>query len=208
MSWAGGRPLPSIAHWRRRAQGRLPRFVMDYIDGGAESEATLALNRADLDAIRLAPRVLQGIDVPDLQTELFGRRQDLPLAIAPMGLAGLVRPGGDCLLAQAAQAAGVPFVLSTAANATFDQIAAAGLPPPWFQLYVVDHEAAASQVAAARDLGCPVLMLTVDVPVGGARWRDMENGFHPGGLPSRTIVTDTLAKPAWAISQEIGRAHV
>jgi (S)-mandelate dehydrogenase len=160
--------------FRRRAQKRLPRFVFDYVDGGAEDERCLGRNQVALEAITLVPRVLRDTRVVQTSTDVFGKTWSLPMGIAPIGFAGLVRPQGDVLMARAAAAHGVPFVLSTASNSRLEAVReAAPHGVLWMQLYVMSDRAIAQQILRrARAANFDALVLTVDVPVSGMRERD------------------------------------
>ena len=193
-----------IEAWRQRARARLPRIVFDYLDGGAEAEIALADNRTALDRLSLLPRVLRDVSRPDPATDLLGFRSSMPVAIAPTGINGLLWPDGDLALAAAAAGAGVAFALSTASNASIDRVARHGGTPPWFQLYITERTLADRLVDLADAAACPVLMLTVDVPVGGLRPRDRRNGF---GLPLRwtpRLVADLVRHPRWTWSMRAG----
>ena len=119
---------------RADARRRLPRFVFDFIDGGAGDESGIRHNRAALDAQRLVPRVLTGIETPDPSVTLFGEHYAAPFAVAPMGLANLIGPGTDLALARAAVAAGIPYALSTAATTSMEALAPIAGRSLWLQL--------------------------------------------------------------------------
>jgi len=191
---------------RRQARRRLPRFAFDYVDGGAEDERCLRRNCDDLAALHLLPQVLRDTRNADTSITVFGQRWTMPSGIAPIGFAGLVRPHGDLLLARAAAAEGVPFVLSTASNDRLEAVRAAGLErnpqaQQWLQLYVMSDRAIAEQlVRRARSAGFGALVLTVDVAVSGMRERDVRNGFK---LPFRftpSTLFDLATHPAWSLS--------
>ena len=120
----------SVADFREAARARLPRSLFEYIDGGSYAEATLRRNVDDLAALALRQRVLRDVSAIDLSTTLFGQTQALPVALAPVGLAGLYARRGECQAARAAQAAGVPFTLSTVSACPIDEVAAA-TGKPW-----------------------------------------------------------------------------
>ncbi|MCR6477168.1 alpha-hydroxy-acid oxidizing protein [Variovorax sp. ZS18.2.2] len=190
---------------RRHARRRLPRFVFDYVDGGAEDEACLRRNVDDLNAVRLLPTCLRDTSHADPGIEVFGQHWAMPAGVAPIGFSGLVRPEGDLLLARAAAAAGVPFVLSTASNARLEAVRDAGLERnpaavQWMQLYVMTDRSIAEQlVRRARHAGYGALVLTVDVAVSGLRERDVRNGFR---LPFRftpSMLLDLALHPAWSL---------
>jgi (S)-mandelate dehydrogenase len=193
--------LLNVEDYRRRARSALPRLVFDYIDGGAEDERCMQRNRDALEALPLIPECLRDTSKVDIGIELFGRRWRAPFAIAPIGLAGLVRPRADALLAAAAQAAGVPFILSTASNTRIEDVRnAAPDAALWMQLYVMGERAIAERIVRrARNAGFEALVLTADVPVSGLRERDLRHGFRvPMRLTPGTVL-DMARHPAWLL---------
>lgn len=193
--------LLNFADLRAQARRRLPRFVFDYLDGAAEDERCMQRNAAALERLHLLPTCLRDTEHIDTAIEVFGERWAAPLGIAPIGLCGLVRPHGDVLLARAAAAAGLPFVLSTASNSRLEAVRdAARGAPQWLQLYVMGERAIAEQIvrrARAADYGA--LVLTVDVPVSGRRERDLRNGFALPLRPGPALAIDVLRHPRWAL---------
>ncbi|MBL0944493.1 MAG: alpha-hydroxy-acid oxidizing protein [Hydrogenophaga sp.] len=187
--------------FRARARRYLPRFVFDYVDGGAEDERCLRRNRDDLDALRLVPNCLRDTSTIDTAVEVFGRRWAHPVGVAPVGFNGLVRPQGDVLLARAAAAQGLPFVLSTASNARLEAVrAAAPEAVLWMQLYVMGERAIAEQIVRrAKAARFEALVLTVDVPVSGLRERDVRNGFRLPFRPGPRMLWDLASHPAWSL---------
>jgi L-lactate dehydrogenase (cytochrome) len=162
----------SVGDYRALAKARLPRFLFEYIDGGSYDEVTLERNVEDLKAIALRQRVLRDVSEIDLSTELFGKRWSMPVGLGPVGLSGLYARRGEVQAAKAAAAAGVPFALSTVSACSLEEVAACG-HVPWFQLYFVrDKGFAADMIDRAAAAGCGALVLTVDLPVPGARYRD------------------------------------
>ena len=192
--------MASIEDLRAAARRRMPRFAFDYFDGAAEGEAAMARNRAAFDACTLTPRVLRDVGVRDMSVELFGKRYAAPLGVAPTGLANLARAGADVMLARAAAALNLPFVLSTAATTTIEAVAAAAPDHTWFQLYMPkDRGIGYDFIDRAAASGIRVLMVTVDIAVPGRRNRDVRNGF---ALPLRwdlTMGLDLLRHPAWSL---------
>lgn len=185
--------------WRAAARAALPRFVFDYVDAAADEGLCLQRNRDDLDRVILTPRVLRDVSRLETGIEVFGRRWAQPFGIAPMGLNGLSWPGGDEVLARAAAAHGVPFVLSTASNARLEDLraqAASGIH--WMQLYVMHRGLAEGLVERAARAGYEALVLTVDVPVSGNRERDVRNGFRVPFKPSARFLFDVARHPRWA----------
>lgn len=203
--------LASVSDMRAAARRRLPRFLFEYIDGGSYAEVTKRRNVADLEAIALRQRVLRDFSAMDLSTELFGQKAALPVALGPVGLAGLYARRGECQAARAAERAGVPFALSTMAACSLGEVAAATTRPFWFQLYAVkDRGFLRAMLARARELGCPVLVFTVDLPVPGARYRDFHTGLS-GPQDWRSSLKrglQALARPRWAWDVGLhGRPH-
>ena len=190
----------SIEDLRRLARKRLPRAVFDYFDGGAEDETTLRDNRAAFERVHLAPRTLIDVERVDTRTEILGRASNLPLAISPIGAIGFGWPGADVAVARAAAAHGIPYTLSTAATASIERIAREAPGRLWFQAYVVNRpEFFARLVERARDADYEALVITVDIPVGGKRERDLRNDF---GIPFRFTprnVLDFATSPSWLL---------
>ena len=192
------RPYTSVEQYRQHAKRRLPRLVFDYVDGGAEKESTLAHNRSAIEEVRLIPRCLVDVSDRQLKSTLFDDSIDIPVVVAPTGLNGIVWPNGDIALARAAARANVPFVLSTASNATIEEVAEKAGGKLCFQLYIINRRIADDLVNRALQAGYKTLMLTVDVPVSGKRERDERNGFKvPFRLTPKTMF-DVLCHPSWA----------
>ncbi|WP_406624474.1 L-lactate dehydrogenase [Acidovorax sp. SDU_ACID1] len=197
--------LPDLSYpaatedWRRLAAKRLPRFLFDYIDGGANGERTLAANVSDLAALRLRQRVLVDVAQVDTRATLAGQPCALPLALAPIGLAGMAARRGEAQAARAAHAAGVPFTLSTVGICALDEVAAAASAPPWFQLYMLrDRGAVRALLEDAWAAGCRTLVFTVDLPLPGMRLRDVRHGMAASGArPALIRAAQVLARPGW-----------
>jgi len=182
----------SVSDYRALAKARLPRFLFEYIDGGSYDEVTLGRNVEDLKAIALRQRVLRDVSAIDLSTELFGKAWSMPVGLGPVGLSGLYARRGEVQAAKVAAAAGVPFALSTVSACSLEEVAACG-HVPWFQLYFVkDKGFAADMIDRANAAGCAALVLTVDLPVPGARYRDARAA---GGGPRRWA--ELIARPQW-----------
>ena len=186
--------------YRREARRLLPKFVFDYVDGAAEDGRCLKRNRDDLDALTLTPRVLRDTTSVDTSVDVFGARWRVPFGVAPTGLNGLVRSGGDAMLAGAAARTGGAFALSTASNMRLEDVrAAAPEGVQWMQLYVMHREMAQRIVERARRAGYQALVLTVDVPVSGNRELDMRNGFKMPFKPTARLAWDLMTHPRWAL---------
>ena len=201
----------SISDYRELARRRLPRFLFEYIDGGSYAETTLRRNVEDLQVIALRQRVLRDVSEVDLSTELFGRRASMPLALAPVGLAGMNARRGEVQAARAAAAAGVPFCLSTVSACAIEEVARGEPTPFWFQLYMIrDRAFLKDLLAQASGAGCPTLVFTVDMPVPGTRYRDYRSGLAgaSGLLGDLRRVGQAMLRPGWSWDVGLfGRPH-
>jgi len=189
----------SIADLRAIARRRLPQSVFDFIDGGAEDETTLADNRAAFERVRLVPRVLQDVSAPDLRCDIVGTSAAAPLLVAPMGSCMLGWPEADIAIARAATSLGLPYTLSTMSTTSIERMRAAVDGTLWFQLYVLkDHAFNEKLVERASRAGYETLIVTVDLPAGGKRERDLRNGIQvPMRLDWRHVVA-AVTHPHWA----------
>ena len=129
--------ISSASDYRAAARRKLPRFLFDYIDGGAYAEHTLAANTADLAAISLRQRILKNVGQLSLETELFGQKLAMPVVLSPVGLTGMYARRGEVQAAQAAAGKGVPYCLSTVSVCPIEEVASQSSAPIWFQLYVL-----------------------------------------------------------------------
>jgi len=201
----------SISDYRARARQRLPHFLFEYIDGGSYAETTLARNEADLARRALRQRVLRDVSEIGLSSELFGQRLAMPVALAPIGLAGLSARRGEVQAARAAKAHGVPFCLSTVSACPIAEVAEGLGSSFWFQLYMIrDRLFMADLLAAAREARCTTLVFTVDMPVPGSRYRDIRSGLAgaPGLAGQLRRFGQALARPGWAWDVGLwGRPH-
>jgi len=190
----------NIADLRLLAKRRLPQAIFDFFDGGAEDETTLAGNRAAFERIRLLPRVLVNVERVDTAIDLFGKPASFPMIIAPTGAVGVGRPGADVALARAAKAFGIPFTLATPATASIERIAGEAGGRLWFQLYVLkNREVRDKLVERAKAAGFEALVITVDLPVGGKRERDVRNAFSAPFRANWRNSHDMWRKPAWLL---------
>lgn len=189
----------TIADLRAAALKRLPNFVGEFLEGGAEEEATLRRNREAFDARRFRPRVLRDGSNVDLSTTILGARAALPLAIAPTGLNSMFRVGADMALARAATAAGIPFGQSAVANAKLSDIAAIPGVRQWFQVYLFGPDAVwETLVERARQSNCEALIVTVDTNLVGNREWDRRSYARPLEVSFKSRL-DVLRHPAWAL---------
>jgi len=200
--------IACVTDFRREAEKRLPRFLFDYIDGGAYAEVTLKRNVADLAEIALRQRVLVDVSKIDLRTNLFGREIAMPVGLGPVGMSGMYARRGEAQAARAAAAKGIPICLSSVSVCDLREVAAAGADPLWFQLYVIkDRAYMAELLAVAREVKCAALVFTVDLPVPGARYRDAHSGLTGTNTRWKRL-RQILAHPRWAWDVGIkGKPH-
>ena len=193
--------ITSIADLRDLARRRVPRAFFDYADSGSYEEETLRANRADLEAIKLKQRVLVDVAERSLATTVVGQKLSVPLILAPVGLLGMQHGDGEILAAQAANAAGIPFTLSTMSICSIEDVAETTRKPFWFQLYVIRDRAFSKDILdRAKAAKCNTLVLTVDLQVIGQRHRDIKNGMTvPPEIRIGNLI-DIASKPAWAWS--------
>lgn len=203
--------IASITDYREAARRRTPHFLFEYVDGGSYAEETLRRNVSDLAAIALRQRVLRDISRIDTSVTLFGTTHKLPVVLAPVGLGGLNARRGEVQAVRAANAAGVPFTLSTVAVCPIGEVAAAATAPFWFQLYMIrDRGFMKAMLAEARAAGCSALVFTVDLPVAGTRYRDMRSGLtgSPGWPGQMRRLGQALRRPRWCWDVGVmGRPH-
>lgn len=167
----------SVADYRELAKRRLPPMFFEYIDGGSYAEVTLERNVADIESLALRQRVMRDMSQLDLSVEVLGQKMAMPVGLSPVGMAGMYARRGEVQAAEAAAEVGVPFCLSTVGVCSIEEVAASG-QAPWFQLYMLkDRGYMRELLGHAKAAGCPVLVFTVDLPLPGARYRDVRSGF-------------------------------
>jgi L-lactate dehydrogenase (cytochrome) len=210
MRLSADRPLgvapATINDYRELARRRLPRQLFDYIDGGAYEEATLRANVADLEDVLLRQVVMCDVSVRDPRVEVLGQQLALPVILAPVGLGGMFAPRAEVQAARAAEAKGIPFTESTVSICSIEEVAKATTRPPWFQLYVMrDRGYAEDLMARAQAVGSPVLLLTIDLAVVGARHRDTRNALGPAGRWANVRrALDIASHPRWVRTTALG----
>jgi L-lactate dehydrogenase (cytochrome) len=201
----------SVPDYRLLAKKRVPHFLFEYLDGGSYAEVTKERNRTDLEELALRQRVLRDVSDIDTSVELFGRTYDMPVALAPVGLAGMYARRGELQAVRAAEAAGVPFALSTVGVCPIGEVAEVATEPFWFQLYMIrDREFMRDMLALAHEAKCSALIFTVDMPVPGSRYRDYRSGLAGENWLSGNIrrVSQAMLRPRWAWDVGLfGRPH-
>ncbi|MCU1574298.1 MAG: alpha-hydroxy-acid oxidizing enzyme [Micrococcaceae bacterium] len=193
------RRASTIWDLREMAKRRTPQAPFDYTDGAAEAEITLRRAREAFQDIEFRPGILRDVSSVDLRTPVLGRESALPFGIAPTGFTRMMQSEGEYAGSQAAEAAGIPYTLSTMGTASIEDVAvAAPNGRNWFQLYLwTDRERSLALIERAAKAGNDTLMVTVDTAVAGARLRDVRNGMTiPPALTLKTVL-DASYRPAW-----------
>jgi len=194
--------------YRNAAKKKLPPFLFHYIDGGSYSERTLTRNVEDLADIALKQRVLNNMSELSLGTEIFGEKLALPIVLAPVGLTGMYARRGEVQAAKAAENKGIPFTMSTVSVCPIEEVAPEIKRPMWFQLYVLkDRGFMKNVLERAKTAGVTTLVFTVDMPIPGARYRDMHSGMSGPFAASRRIL-QAMRHPHWAFDVGLlGKPH-
>ncbi|MGA8841446.1 MAG: alpha-hydroxy acid oxidase [Candidatus Aquilonibacter sp.] len=200
------RKATSIDDLRTLAQRRVPRAFFQYADHGSYTQSTLRANRTDLEAMHLRQRIGIAMETRDLSTTIAGEESSLPFAFAPIGLCGMQHGDGEILACRAAQAAGIPFCLSTMSICSIEDVAQAVAKPFWFQLYVMrDRGFVRDLIARAVAAKCSALMVTMDLTMLGQRHCDVKNGLSVPLEITLPNLLDVATKPAWALSVARGK---
>jgi L-lactate dehydrogenase (cytochrome) len=200
--------ISSASDYREAARRKLPRFLFDYIDGGAYAEHTLRANSADLTGISLRQRILKNVETLSLETTLFDQKLAMPIILAPVGLTGMFARRGEVQAVKAAQNKGIPLCLSTVSVCSIEEVSAQSEQSIWFQLYVLkDRGFMRNALERAKAAGVKNLVFTVDMPTPGARYRDAHSGMS-GPFASSRRMLQAMTKPDWAFNVGVmGRPH-
>lgn len=200
--------ISSANDFREAARRRVPRFLFDYADGGANAEETLRRNVSDLAGVALRQRVLKDVASIDLKTTLFGQEIALPVALGPVGISGMYARRGEVQAARAAATTGIPTCLSTVSICSIEEVARSA-DPFWFQLYVIrDRAFMRDLIARAKAAGARALVFTVDMPVPGSRYRDAHAGMSGPYAPLRRAL-QAIGRPRWSWDVGLrGRPHM
>ncbi|WP_283184582.1 FMN-dependent L-lactate dehydrogenase LldD [Pseudomonas svalbardensis] len=200
--------ISSASDYREAARRKLPRFLFDYIDGGAYAEHTLRANSADLTGISLRQRILKNVETLSLETTLFDQPLSMPIILAPVGLTGMFARRGEVQAVKAAENKGIPLCLSTVSVCSIEEVSAQSQQSIWFQLYVLkDRGFMKNALERAKAAGVKNLVFTVDMPTPGARYRDAHSGMS-GPFASSRRMLQAMTKPDWAFNVGVmGRPH-
>jgi len=200
--------ITCIEDLRAIARKRVPRMFLDYVEAGSWTEGTLRANHADFAPIRLRQRVAVNLEGRTLASRMIGEEVKMPVALAPVGLCGMVHADGEILAARAAEKFGVPFTLSTMSICSIEDVAAATTRPFWFQLYVMrDRDFAERLIDRAKAAKCSALMLTLDLQILGQRHLDLKNGLTAPPKPTLANLANLLTKPHWLLGMAGTRRH-
>lgn len=190
--------ISASTDYRVAAKRKLPPFLFHYVDGGAYAEYTLRRNVDDLASLALRQRVLRNMSELSLETQLFGETLSMPVALAPVGLTGMLARRGEVQAARAADKKGIPLTLSTVSVCPIEEVAPAIKRPMWFQLYVLkDRGFMKNALERAKAAGVTTLVFTVDMPTPGARYRDAHSGMSGPNASMRRML-QAMTHPLWA----------
>src|SRR5690606_31212238 len=191
---------PSVADLKRKAKKRIPKFAFDYLEGGCNDELNVWRNKEDLKEVLLMPQYLRKHNGVDMRTELFGHVYDAPFGISPIGLQGLMWPNAPEILAKAALRHNIPYLLSTVSTSSIERIADVSESRFWFQLYHPTENKLRDDILRRLEaVQCPVLVVQVDVPSFGLRYREIKAGLS---MPPRMTIDNFIQaalRPAWSL---------
>lgn len=200
QKWDYNSNYPAIDDLRNKAKRNIPRFAFEYLDGGCNEDVNLHKNIAELREVELAPYYLNNYEGVDLKTELFGHVYDAPFGVAPVGLQGLIWPNSPEILAKAAHAHNIPFILSTVTTSSIERIAEITEGKAWYQLYhPAENDLRDDIIKRLQACNYPVLVLLCDVPSFGFRPRDIRNGLAMPPKMTLKNILQIMGKPNWAI---------
>jgi len=191
---------PGVIDLKHKAKKRIPNFAYDYVNGGIDEEVGKQRNRQAFHDIELTPRYLTDVNSVDISTEIFGKRYDIPFGVPPVGLGNMMWPGAELALATAAQKANIPYILSTFSTTDLDEIAHVAPDVCWFQLYMPnDVDVMKEIIGRVKNANYQVLVITLDIPVGAKRNRELKNGLKLPFTLTPSIIWQSMIHPSWAI---------
>ncbi len=189
-----------ISDLKGMAKNRVPKMFFDYADSGALTEQTYFANESDYAKILLRQKIARKLSDRSLKTTMIGQEVSMPLALAPIGMAGMQRANGEILAAKAAQKAGVPYTLSTMSICSIEDIAQATKAPFWFQLYVMrDHDYVRATLDRAKKAGVNALVLTMDLQLLAQRHKDLRNGLTAPPKFTPKHIYQMASRPMWCL---------
>ena len=192
--------ITEIEDLHRIYRRRVPKMFYDYCQSGSWTEQTFRENETDFDLVRLRQRVAVDMEGRSTASTMIGREVTMPVALAPVGLTGMQHADGEILAAQAAEAAGVPFTLSTMSICSIEDVAAHTSAPFWFQLYVMrDERFVDATIQRAKDAGCDALVLTLDLQILGQRHKDLKNGLSAPPKLTPATIANLMTKVGWGL---------
>jgi len=192
--------FPSVGDLRKKAKSRIPKFAFDYLEGGCNEGLNLSRNESDFDNIYLKPNYLRVGGNIDMSVELFGRRYSAPFGVSPIGLQGLMWPNAPEILAKAAAKADIPYTLSTVSTSSIERIAEVSEGKAWFQLYHPTENSLRDDILnRLKAVECPVLVVLVDVPAFGLRYKEIKSGLSIPPKMSINNILQAFARPLWGI---------
>ena len=191
--------ITCIEDLRQLFRKRVPRMFCEYAEAGSWTESTLRDNLSAFEAIKLRQKILVDMTDRSVQTRMAGQEVAMPVALAPVGLMGMLHPDGEIKAARAAERFGVPFCLSTMSICSIEDVAEHTTSPFWFQLYVMkDRDFVGRLIDRAKAAGCSALVLTVDLQILGQRHVDIKNGLSTPPNPTLKNLLNVAGKPRWA----------
>ncbi|SEN76513.1 L-lactate dehydrogenase (cytochrome) [bacterium A37T11] len=191
---------PSVADLRKKAKSRIPKFAMDYLEGGCNDEINLKRNMSDFQNILLRPQYLRKKKDLDMSTELFGKKYDAPFGISPIGLQGLIWPNAPEILAKAAFKHNIPYTLSTVSTSSLERIAELTEGNAWFQLYYPREDRVRDDIVRRLETsGYDVLVVLLDVPSFGFRYREIKAGLSMPPKMTFANIWQSMIRPRWGL---------
>lgn len=191
---------PSVADLRNKAKKRIPKFAFDYLEGGCNDELNLSRNERDFHDIMLRPQYLKKHNGVNMGVDLFGHHYAAPIGVSPIGLQGLMWPNAPEILAKAALKHNLPYILSTVSTSSIERIAEVSEGQAWFQLYhPTENRLRDDILKRLKAVECPVLVVLVDVPSFGLRYREIKSGLS---MPPRMDLNNFIqaaTRPIWGI---------
>lgn len=191
---------PSVMDLKQKAKKNIPNFAFDYVNGGIDEEYGKKRNRNAFHDIELIPRYLTDVSTVDITTEIFGKQYMIPFGVPPIGLGNMMWPGAEAVLAKACQNSHIPYILSTFSTTELELIAQIAPDVCWFQLYMPDDiEVMKDLVKRVKSAGFNALVITLDIPVGSKRNREIKNGLKLPFSLTANIIWQSMLHPAWTI---------